>query len=254
MSQTIADPDLDELPPYLQTKPAAPVVQLPGTARAPEPKAKRRSPVDLERLQVDYCAARLTVKEAGAKHGISAGRVVQLAKQRGWVRDIRVQARIKAAALINEAPAAAKALNDGAKPQTPAFSAEVDQAAAAMAFIRTKHRGIVEKAGVVVSALLLEVEQLPKLADLAEQYERALRIASPKRREAELLLIVRRIQSLPSRIYGIKKLSDAAKNVIFLERQAYDLDAPDEGAPPPPREKDTTAAEIFAWFSQQKPK
>ena len=64
---------------------------------------------------------------------------------------------------------------------------------------------------------------------------------------------IKRILALPSRIYGIKKASDAAKNLIVLERQAFDLDVPDEGKAPPPRDANLSPADVFAWMSQLKP-
>lgn len=249
----------DELPPYLSDEPpSAEIVQLPGTTpveEPEEPKAKRRSPIDLERLEVDYRAAKLTTREAGAKHGISGPRVVQLAKQHGWTRDINAQARAKAQYLLAKAPAEADAQRLLAESQndTASLTAAIDGTAQQMAQVRTVHRQLVREARQDLAALLAEVRALSAIGDIMSAYQEAQDAIDPLVKVKAFAEAVRRIQGLPSRVYAINKLALAAKNLIALERQAYDLDAPDEGAPPPPREANVSAQEAFAWLSQVRP-
>lgn len=245
------DLDLDELPPYLRAPPKAAIHQLPGTERLPEPEPAAAPPaarqkIDLERLEADYRAGTMTVRECGAKHGISHTRVGQYAKKHGWVRDLRAQARIKAAGLLANA-------QDSAQPPLVVVS-ELDAVAAGMAYVRTKHRKLIEEQRLILADLLAEVRALNSVGDIMEAFRRAELARNPDAKIKAYAEAVRRIQGLPSRVYAINKLALATSKVIYLERQAFDLDAPDDGAPPPPREKDVTAAEAFAWLSQQRPK
>lgn len=255
--QASPDPDAERTPDYLEP-PKAPVVQLPGTQRAPDPEpepAQPRKRVDRERLEADYRAGLLTVIECGRKHGISKGRVCQIAKEHGWQRDVRPAARIKAAQILatQAKNANTPALTSPPKPASEAFSSEIDAVSAQMAVIRTAHRETILKGRVLLNGLLQEVTELAMGPTMMEFYELALAQTDPDERVATLRRAVERVTSMPSRIYGAKKLGDAAKSWITLERQAFDLDAPDDGKPPPPREKDVTAAEAYAWLAQQKP-
>jgi hypothetical protein len=272
------DPDLapgsDELPPYLQggngpdpapkqAKPA-PVVQLPGTKRVAE--RKTRHTVDRERLEVDYCAALLSMREIGAKHGISAGRVVQIAKEKGWKRDVRAAARIRAAALLNQpeqasptGTAPAPQASPTTKPGNPALSVEIDETAKAMAFVRREHRSVIKRGRVLAERLLREVEEANTGPLFLELFEQAMAEAD---KLDDVPLAVRQLESLkkaaqklltlPSRIYGLHKLSIALKNIVGLERQAFDLDAPAGDEIPPPRDSSMSAAEVYAWQAQQR--
>lgn len=253
--------------------------QLPGTVR--KPAAKKRHVIDRERMGVDYGAGLLSLREIAAKHGCSASRVVQIADEEGWKRDVREKARQLSAALAN-APQPDPGLLPGAiaataspaatvERPTPrsAIAAEVDETAKAMAFIRREHRDVIRKARGNLSRLLQEVQEANQGPLFMELFERAIDEASAlepedsasdcaKRELAEkqlrhLKTAAEKLLTLPSRVYGLHKLSIAAKNLIYLERQAFDLDAPDDGKPPPPRDTSMSPAEIYAWLAGQKP-
>lgn len=244
-------PDPDELPPYLRSDaapaPTAKIVQLPGTEPAPErpTRGKRAHHVDLEALERDYRAGVLSTRELGTRYDCSHVYVVQQAKKLGWTRDIKAKARAKADALL---------LQPEPLPDTsPIIAGELDAQAGQMAYVRRRHRKLIDDSRGVIEGLLREIRGLATVGDVERLYLQALKEDDPKARATGLKTVIDRITGLPSRIYGIKKLSDAAKNIIALERQAYELDAPDEGKPPPPKDANTTPAEVYAWLSQLKP-
>lgn len=57
----------------------------PGKA-APAKTDKKRKRTDWEAIERDYRAGKLTLREIGEKHGVSAGRVCQVADEKGWQR------------------------------------------------------------------------------------------------------------------------------------------------------------------------
>jgi hypothetical protein len=57
----------------------------PGKA-APSKTDKKRKRTDWEAIERDYRAGKLTLREIGEKHGVSAGRVCQVADEKGWQR------------------------------------------------------------------------------------------------------------------------------------------------------------------------
>ncbi len=233
-----------EQPQDLNAEQPATVVQLPGTSRQPDPRDRYSKPaVDLERVELDYRANKLTTREIGRLHGRSAAWVVGKAKELGWTRDLTEQARQRAQALLNAPPAD--------KPS--AVMDAVDEAAMLMAGIRKSHRVLIERQRSILADLITELEVAARGQELLDLIERANRAVDEHERLKIAESAVKRILGLPSRIYGVKKLSDAAKNLIVLERQAFDLDAPDEGKAPPPRDANLTPADVFAWMSQLKP-
>ncbi len=257
----------DELPPYLKdgttgeaipqplnkptpeaVQPERKVVQLPGTQ--PKPTKRPRTVLDVDRIAVDYSTGLLTLREIARRHGCAASRVVQLAQQHGWKQDIRAKARLKAEHLLNspEPPR-----TNGAEHALGAIASEVDQTAQAMAFIRHEHRGILKRGRTVMARLLQEVEEASHGQLFLELFEAAQRESDPEKKMDYLKRGAEKLLTLPSRIYGINKLSVAAKNLIMLERQAFDLDAPDAGKPPPPRDASMSPAEVYSWLSQLKP-
>ena len=227
-------------------QPASPVVQLPGTARKPD---ARKAPVDLERVEIDYRSNRLTTREIGKLHGRSAAWVVAKAKELGWTRDLTEQARQRAATLLVRPEHAAQdrqPLDD--------LAGDLDAMARAMAGVRRSHRELIEAQRVQLARL---IDEMRTLAEDGETLLAIIRRCNAAVSDTERLKIaehgIKRILALPSRIYGIKKASDAAKNLIVLERQAFDLDVPDEGKAPPPRDANLSPADVFAWMSQLKP-
>jgi hypothetical protein len=221
---------------------SAEVKQMPGTTR----KGVRKPPIDLQRLKLEYEGGSFTTRELGAKYARSAASIVAYAKKFGWVQDHRDSARRKSAIIVSDPKAMAAIEAVAAEHQT-------DELAVVMAMVRGKHRSLIERQRAVLAKMLAEVEDLGDGQQLRELIDAVASSASDEERLAGAKAVVKKLTAMPSRVYAIFKLSAAAKNIISLERQAFDLDQPGDAAPPPPRDNSMSAAEVFAWISQQRP-
>ncbi|MEH2773035.1 hypothetical protein QE222_27015, partial [Klebsiella pneumoniae] len=92
--------------------------------------------------------------------------------------------------------------------------------------VRMEHRGDIRRAREITNALFDElgaecadVDSLRKLGELM--------LSPDENGRDKLNEIYHSIISMPERVKAVKALSDALKNLIGLERQAYDIDGPE---------------------------
>lgn len=178
---------------------------------------------DWEAIERDYRAGVLSFAEIGKQHGVSKGRISQVAKAKGWTRDLSAKIKAKAEAKLN-----AEAIN-GELNAERSFSEHVliEANATVIAKVRSDHRKDIGRSRELVVKLLSELEAQTEHQDLFEELGELM--AAPddrgqdKRREAYLKVI-----SLSGRVSNIKALADALKNLVALEREAYSLDEKEE--------------------------
>ena len=95
--------------------------------------------------------------------------------------------------------------------------------------VQQRHHLLIERGRNLVSKLFGELEITTDNRNLFEQLGEMLRNpdehGNDKRHE-----VYAKVMSLPSRVASVKALTDALKNLIALEREAYKLDANPEGA------------------------
>jgi len=84
--------------------------------------------VDWEAVERDYRTGVLSLAEIGRLHGVTKGRISQVSKRDGWVRDLAARIKIKAEAKLNEVAVNA-ALND---PRRKASDEQTVEAVAAL--------------------------------------------------------------------------------------------------------------------------
>lgn len=193
---------------------------------------------DWERIEADYRAGLLSLREIGAKGGgVTEGAIRKRAKKLGWTRDLAAKIQAKADDLVRK-----EAVRIPGTQQTEyAPAAErvlVEANAQAIATVRLSHRKDIATARALCVTLLAELntvtgEQLTieLLADLRERLENpepseATTKALDKARDA-----LSKAMSLPSRAGSLKALADSLKTLVALERQAWGLG---EDSPPDP--------------------
>ena len=180
---------------------------------------------DWERIEADYRAGLLSVREIAASQGITHTAIQKRAKAGAWERDLSAKIKAKADSLVAKrevasAVATARAATD---------QVIVDANAQVIADIRIAHRGDISRSRRVAMSLLAELEfqtgNLDLLEGLAElliddgdESEDAKRSANAKRWEA-----FNRAIALGSRASTMKTLADALKALVALEREAYGL-------------------------------
>lgn len=187
---------------------------------------------DWERIEVDYRAGVLSVREIASSQGISHTAINKRAKAEGWERDLNAKINAKADALVSKREVSTKVStgNSISEKQIVEANAEV------IANVRMEHRGDIRKARALTNALLNELDAECSDVRALEQLGELLRREDDKGMD-KLNDLYHKIISLPGRVKAMKDLADSLKNLIALERQAYGLDNPDAGKNTPLKDK-----------------
>jgi len=176
-----------------------------------------RKQVDWEGVERDYSAGLLSLREIGAKHGVTHGAINKRANRDGWARDLSAKIKIKADLLVSTE------MVSTAVSTKKATEKEIVQAnAQAIVDIKLAHRGDIRKSKRIVNALFDELELTTDNRELFEELGELLRRENDSGQD-KLNDIYKKCISMPQRIDGVKKLTDALKTMIGLEREAYDI-------------------------------
>lgn len=168
-----------------------------------------KSQTDWEAIEREYRAGQLSEAQIARQHGISRTAIQKRAKKLGWSRDLTEKVRQEVAARL---------VAEGLQPQRDA--ATVEQAAQRGVQLVLGHRkglarlrGIAEK---LADELTVDPDDLKEIEEAIEE-----ETAGDKngQRRARMLAAV----SLPSRAGVARELSQVLKNLIPLERQAFNL-------------------------------
>jgi hypothetical protein len=184
---------------------------------------QKQAPPDWERIEADYRAGLLSLREIAAANNSNAATILKRAKKGGWERDLAPRIAAKAEALVNKATVNAS-VNAA---RTVSDQQIIDSAAQSVASIRLKHRTDIARGQALCMALLGELEaqtgNFPGLAELGEI------LRQPNDNGADRLNdIYRAVISLPERTKTMKALAESLKGLIGLEREAYGLAAASE--------------------------
>jgi len=145
---------------------------------------------DWERIELDYRAGILTLRELSDTHGVSHVSIHKRAKRDGWTRDLSAKIKAKAEELVNRA----EANKIGNKEALVNERAAIDAGAEAILRVKLGHRTRITRHSVLLDKLQAELEE--DGGDLA------------------------------SRVDISKKLSETLKTLITLERDAFDMAPP----------------------------
>lgn len=212
---------------------------------------------DWERIEADYRAGVLSLREIAAKNAITEGAIRKRAKKLSWSRNLTALIRAKADELVRSDAVR----SDGTQPRTTAFdsncvipnadelapggavridaahgtqqdtaAAPTDQAvveanAHAIAAVRLAHRTDIARARRLCLTLTDELELLTgrreELRDLIDAIdEEALDTKGIERLRAALEKAI----ALPVRAGTLKSLTDSLKALVTLEREAWQID------------------------------
>lgn len=184
---------------------------------------------DWERIEADYRAGVLSVREIAASQGITHGAINKRAKRDGWERDLSGKIRAKADALVSKAEVSKSVSTE--RVATDRLIVEAN--AEAIARVRLGHRSDISRARKLAMTLLEELELESENVALFEELGEFLRSdgdgASDKR-----IAAFDRIVSSSGRIDSMKKLADTLKTLVGLEREAYGLATAGEDDPNKP--------------------
>lgn len=187
---------------------------------------------DWEAIESAYRAGLLSLREIASKHGISEGAIRKRAKRDDWTRDLTAKIQSRADDLVRKKEVRKQVRTEAALSERVLIEATAE----IIANVRMEHRGDILRARGLVNVLFDELSVECADVEALEQLGEMMRREDDKGMD-KLNDLYHKIISLPSRVKSAKDLSDALKNLIGLERQAYDLDNPDSGKITPASEK-----------------
>lgn len=174
--------------------------------------------IDWERIEADYRAGVLSLREIGGHHGVTEGAIRKRAKRDDWVRDIAAKVQAKAEDLVRKAEVRNSVRAGYAIPDRVVIEANAQR----IAQVRGEHRTDINRMRALVLRLLEECEAeaaTPGLfASLGEIMASPDERGRDRAREAYDKAI-----SLPQRIKGVKELAEALRVLVGMEREAYGI-------------------------------
>lgn len=177
---------------------------------------------DWEAIESAYRAGLMSLREIASQHSISEGAIRKRAKRDDWSRDLAAKVKERADDLVRKAEVRKQVRTENS------FSERVlvEATAEVIATVRMEHRGDIRRAREITNSLFDElgaecadIESLRRLGEMM--------LEPDENGRDRLNEVYQSIISMPERVKSVKALSDALKNLIGLERQAYDIDGPE---------------------------
>lgn len=196
---------------------------------------QQRKAVDWDAVERDYRAGLLSLREMGERHGVTHAAIRKKAEKEGWSRDLTAKIRQKTEELVST-DAVSSSVSVDTKPKEREI---VEANANLQASIIRDHRKDISKARSVAAALLDELSHQTDNRELYMQLGELLE--SPDEKGIDKLNeLYHKAISLPGRVGNIKTLSETLKNLVGLERQAFNIDgARDPETPEPGTSKES---------------
>ncbi|CAM3948142.1 hypothetical protein RJ498_000861 [Pluralibacter gergoviae] len=177
---------------------------------------------DWEAIESAYRAGLMSLREIASQHGISEGAIRKRAKRDDWSRDLSAKVKERADDLVRKAEVRKQVRSEQALSERVLIEATAE----VIATVRMEHRGDIRRAREITNALFDELGA--ECADVGALRKLGELMFEPDDNGRDRLNeIYQSIISLPERVKSVKALSDALKNLISLERQAYDIDGPE---------------------------
>ncbi|HDL7059437.1 TPA: hypothetical protein PXM42_004171 [Yersinia enterocolitica] len=193
---------------------------------------------DWEAIESAYRAGLMSLREIASQHNISEGAIRKRAKRDDWSRDLSAKIKERAEDLVRKEEVRKQVRTEA----TLTERVLIEASAEVIANVRMEHRGDIRRAREITNALLdelgTECADVPALEKLGE-----LMFEPDEKGQDRLNEIYQKIISMPERVKSVKALSDALKNLISLERQAYNLDEVSKD-PADPLKKDLNTTDI----------
>ena len=168
-----------------------------------------RKVVDWERVEAEYRAGVVSLAELASMYGISKGRICQVAKAQGWVRDLQAKILAKAEDKLNRLGLS----DDLNTKQRSSERVVVEARANDVATVRLSHRTDIQRSKRIANRLLEHLESLP--VPPAPTPDKAL---SDQMAQNTLCLGILKDQSAI-----LDKLVGTQKTLVAMEREAFGI-------------------------------
>lgn len=186
------------------------------------------APIDWALLEGDYRASIKSLRAMAAEHGISEGAIRKRAKRNGWERDLGEKIRQRAGAMV---------LMDAVRKdevRTPSGILErdtIESNAQLQAYVMREHRSTLRRCRALAESLLGELEAITYNRELFERLAEFLIDSAEDGAQDKRLEALAKVLSLPGRIDSFKKLTEAQRIVVTLDRDVFGI-AGDTAAKP----------------------
>lgn len=180
--------------------------------------------IDWPAIALAYRANIKSLKAIGAEYGVSDAGILKRANRDGWERDLGARIRAKAEAKVSASVVSAEvsALTRVSENQV------VEANATLQSNIILSHRTDIQRSRKLSMVLLEELEIAT--SDNALLRQLAELMAKPDKNGVDRLNdLYNKIIAMPTRVDSIKKLADTLKTLIALEREAFGIDAREDG-------------------------
>jgi hypothetical protein len=174
---------------------------------------------DWERIEHLYRAGLLSIREIAAACGVSHTAINKRAKAHSWERDLSAKIQAKADSLVSKAEVSKQVSTE----QLATERGIVEANAQVIADIRIAHRADIGRSRRLATKLLDELEGLTDEQGTLKELIAQLKDSEDV--DTSMLELASKMASLPSRTKTMKELAETLKNLIALERQAYDVGA-----------------------------
>ena len=196
--------------------------------KIPKLSPTRPKKVDWERVKREYEAGQLTIAEISTNCNVSRQMVTKRAREGGWTRDLSQQVRSGVhARLISDGELPFKDALDTTELTGHTAQEIVESAVDRGVKIVQQHRQDIRSLRIIALGLVRELDEASRNRDeIAAEIDIETAADENGRRRAAM----HRAVSLSTRANIATSLSACIKNVIILERQAYNLeDGPRHG-------------------------
>jgi hypothetical protein len=177
---------------------------------------EKKAAPDWERIEADYRAGVLSVREIAASQGISHVAIAKRAKRDGWTRDLSEKIKAKAEELVTTRTVTTPVTTE----KTVTDKAIVEANAEVIAGIRLAHRQDIAKSRRLVMTLLEELEYQTEHRELYEKLGELMMQPDDNGRD-KLYEAYMKAMALGGRTSTMKALADSLKTLVTLEREAY---------------------------------
>lgn len=188
-------------------------------------KTQTSAATDWEAVEMDYRAGIKTLRAIASDRGCSAGRISQVAKSKGWSRDLSSKIKIEAEARLNR-----DALNE--QLNTKRRVSERDVISASAEAIADVVRGQRKNLGDLSEIYRALVEKAKAIISEARLFEQVGEIcANPDENGQDKIGdVYKKVCSLPVQTELVKRLAETLKLIIELERKVFRIDEPEENS------------------------
>ena len=188
-----------------------------------------RKALDWERIESQYRAGLMSLREIADDHGISEGAIRKRAKRDDWARDLGAKIQQRADDLVRKAEVRAEVRST----QSATEREVIEASALRIAQVRGEHRHDITRMRSLILRLLAECEAEAADPGVFAGIGEILR-APDDRGIDKLNDAYQKAISLPVRIKGVKELAETMKTLVGLEREAYGIVSAEDAKAPPP--------------------